>query len=123
MAHFAEIDANGVVLRVIVVANEDTADSNGVELEQVGVAFCQRLLGGIWKQTSYNGNFRKNYAGLGYTYDARRDAFIPPKPYNSWVLNEDTCLWDAPTPYPADGKHYSWNDDTTSWVEIAEDLT
>ena len=124
MAHFAELDANNVVLRVIVVGNKDTADANGVEKEHIGAAFCERLFGGTWKQTSYNGNKRKNYAGIGYTYDAGRDAFIPPKPYNSWVLVESTCQWEAPVPMPADAgtgeppKMYSWDEATTSWVEV-----
>jgi hypothetical protein len=115
MAHFAKIE-NDVVVQVIVVDNKDTADASGVEKEYIGAAFCERLLGGTWKQTSYNANFRKNYAGIGYTFDAVRDAFIPPKPYPSWVLNEDTCLWDAPVPMPQDGM-YSWDEATTSWVE------
>ena len=118
MAHFAELDENNVVLRVIVVANKDTADANGNESESIGVAFCQRLLGGNWKQTSYNGNFRKNYAGIGYTYDASIDAFVPPKPYPSWVLNNDTAQWEAPVPMPNDGKQYSWDEATQSWVEV-----
>jgi hypothetical protein len=116
MAHFAELDDNGVVLRVIVVDNKDTADANGVEKEYIGTAFCERLLGGTWKQTSYNGKFRKNYAGIGYTYDVDRDAFIPPKPYASWVLNESTCLWDPPTPMPDDGVKRYWDEATTSWA-------
>jgi hypothetical protein len=114
MAHFAKIE-NGVVTQVIVVDNKDCADATGVEKESIGVAFCERLFGGNWKQTSYNGNIRKNYAGIGYSYDAGRDAFIPPKPYNSWVLNEDTCLWDAPVAMPQDDKKYSWDEATTSW--------
>jgi hypothetical protein len=122
MAHFAELDANNVVLRVIVVGNKDTADAAGVEKEHIGAAFCERLFGGTWKQTSYNGNKRKNYAGIGYSYDAGRDAFIPPKPYNSWVLVEETCQWKAPVDMPADAgtgeppKMYSWDEATTSWV-------
>lgn len=119
MAHFAELDSNNVVLRVIVVGNKDTADAAGVEKEHIGAAFCERLFGGTWKQTSYNGNLRKNYAGIGYTYDSGRDAFIPPKPFASWVLVEDTCQWQAPTPMPDDGKMYSWDEPTTSWVEVA----
>jgi hypothetical protein len=119
MAHFAQLNENNVVTQVIVVANKDTADANGVEKEHIGAAFCEKLLGGTWKQTSYNANFRKNYAGIGYTYDADRDAFIPPKPFNSWVLNEETCHWQAPTPMPDDGKVYSWNEETTSWVEVS----
>ena len=118
MAHFAELDSNNVVLRVIVVGNKDTADANGVEKEHIGAAFCERLFGGTWKQTSYNGNKRKNYAGIGYTYDAGRDAFISPKPFNSWVLVESTCRWEAPVPMPTDGKRYSWDEATVSWKEI-----
>jgi hypothetical protein len=117
MAHFAEIDENNVVLRVIVVANKDTADANGNEVDSIGVAFCQRLLGGNWKQTSYNGNIRKNYAGIGYTYDADIDAFVPPKPYPSWALDEN-AQWQAPVPMPDDGKMYSWDEATQSWVEV-----
>jgi hypothetical protein len=120
MAHFAKLDENNVVTQVIVVANKDTADAEGVEKEHIGAAFCERLLGGVWKQTSYNGNMRKNYAGIGYTYDASRDAFIPPKPFNSWTLNEDTCQWQAPVAMPDDGKMYRWDEDTTSWVEVAD---
>lgn len=118
MAHFAELDANNVVLRVIVVGNADTSDANGVEKEHIGAAFCERLFGGTWKQTSYNGNMRKNYAGIGFTYDAQRDAFIPPQPFPSWVLVEDTCQWTAPVAMPTDGKMYSWDEPTTSWVEM-----
>jgi hypothetical protein len=118
MAHFAQLDANNIVTQVIVVANKDTADAEGVEKEHIGAAFCERLLGGVWKQTSYNANMRKNYAGIGFTYDADRDAFIPPKPFNSWTLNEDTCQWQAPVAMPDDGKMYRWDEDTTSWVEI-----
>ena len=117
MAHFAELDANNVVLRVIVVGNKDTADANGVEKEHIGAAFCERLFGGTWKQTSYNGNIRKNYAGIGYTYNPSIDAFVPPKPYASWVLNNDTAQWEAPTPMPTDGKRYSWDEANLSWVE------
>jgi hypothetical protein len=124
MAHFTQLDANNVVTQVIVVANSDTADANGVEKEYIGAAFCEKLFGGTWKQTSYNGSIRKNYAGVGYSYDSERDAFIPPKPYNSWVLNEDTCLWEAPVAMPADAgtgeppKRYTWDEATTSWVAV-----
>ena len=123
MAHFTQLDANNVVTQVIVVANSDTADASGVENEYIGAAFCEKLFGGTWKQTSYNGSIRKNYAGVGYAFDAERDAFIPPKPYNSWLLNEDTCLWEAPVAMPADAgtgeppKRYTWDEATTSWVE------
>jgi hypothetical protein len=118
MAHFAEIDDNNVVLRVIVVANKDTADANGNEVESIGVAFCQRLLGGNWVQTSYHGNIRKNYAGIGYTYRADIDAFVAPQPYPSWTLDAN-AQWQAPVPMPTDGKMYSWDEATQSWVEVA----
>jgi hypothetical protein len=123
MAHFAEIDSNNVVLRVIVVDNKDTSTPDGTEVESIGVAFCQRLFGGNWLKTSYNGNIRKNYAGIGYTYNAGLNAFVPPKPFASWILNNDTALWDAPTPMPSDAgtgeppKRYTWDEATTSWVE------
>jgi len=118
MAHFARVDENGVVQQVVVVDNKDTADAFGVEKEHIGAAHLEKILGGTWKQTSYNGNIRKNYAGIGYSYDAQRDAFIPPKPFNSWVLNESTAQWEAPTPMPTDGKMYSWDEATTNWVEL-----
>jgi hypothetical protein len=120
MAHFAELDANNVVLRVIVVSNRDTSDANGVEKEHIGAAFCERLFGGTWKQTSYNGNIRKNYAGIGYTYDANIDAFVPPKPYPSWLLDTNTAQWQAPAPMPTDGKRYSWNEENQTWVEVQD---
>jgi hypothetical protein len=116
VAHFAALDENNIVTQVIVVANKDTADAAGVEKEHIGAAFCERLFGGTWKQTSYNGNKRKNYAGIGYTYNADIDAFVPPKPYASWVLNNETAQWEAPVPMPEDGEMYSWNEETTSWV-------
>ena len=118
MAHFAQLDENNIVTQVIVVHNNELMDENGVEQESKGIAFCQSLLGGNWKQTSYNANMRKNYAGIGYTYDQGRDAFIPPKPFNSWVLNEDTCLWESPVPMPTDGKMYSWDEENLQWVEF-----
>lgn len=94
MAHFAQLDESNIVTQVIVVHNNELLD-NGVESEAKGVAFCQSLLGGNWVQTSYNSNIRKNFAGIGFTYDQTRDAFIPPKPEEgNWVLNEDTCLWE-----------------------------
>jgi len=119
MAHFAQLDDNNVVTQVIVVANEELL-LDGVETEAKGVIFCKSLFGEDtkWKQTSYNGNIRKNYAGIGYDYDPARDAFIAPQPYPSWILNEDTCRWDAPVPYPTDDKMYSWDEATTSWVEV-----
>ena len=120
MAHFAQLDENNIVTQVIVVSNEDIKDSIGNENEEVGIAFCKNLLGRdtIWKQTSYNNSIRKNYAGIGFTYDATRDAFIAPKPFNSWILNETSCIWEAPVSYPNDGKMYAWNEETTSWVSI-----
>jgi hypothetical protein len=118
MAHFAKIDENNIVTQVVVVDNKDTADASGVEKEHIGAAHLEKILGGVWKQTSYNGNIRKNYAGIGYSYDSQRDAFIPPKPFNSWVLNESTAQWEAPTPMPTDGKMYSWDEATTSWREV-----
>lgn len=121
MAHFAELDENNVVLRVIVVGNKDTSDASGVEKEYIGKAFCERLYGGNWVQTSYNGNIRKNYAGIGYSYNADIDAFVPPKPHASWVLNNDTAQWEAPTPMPEDGQIYSWNEETTSWDVVPQE--
>ena len=120
MAHFAKLDANNVVLEVHVVHNNELLDENGVEQEQRGIDFLINWSNGYlaWKQTSYNGTFRKNYAGIGYTYRADLDAFVPPQPFASWVLNEDRCLWDAPVPMPTDGQMYSWDEATTNWVEI-----
>jgi hypothetical protein len=106
MAHFAEIDSNNIVKRVIVVPDSEEAN---------GAAWCASLLGGTWVQTSYNGRIRKNYAGIGFTYDAIRDAFIAPKPFESWVLNETTCQWDAPIPMPENGP-WQWDEETGTWV-------
>ncbi len=117
MAHFAQIE-NNMVTKVIVVSNKDTSNKEGVEIEQIGINFCSNLLGGTWKQTSYNGLIRKNYAGIGYTYDESRDAFIAPKPYNSWILNEDTCQWKAPVDYPKNGENYTWNESMQLWDKI-----
>jgi hypothetical protein len=117
MAHFARLNEENTVVRVSVLNNEVITDSDGVEQEQLGIDFLTGLHTGFWKQTSYNGNFRKNYAGTGFTYDSVRDAFIPPQPFNSWTLNEDTCLWDSPVAYPEDALMYTWDEPTTSWVE------
>jgi hypothetical protein len=118
MAHFAQLDENNVVTQVIVVSNNELLDANGQEREELGVAFCQKLFGGNWKQTSYNHNMRVRYAGIGYSYNADLDAFVPPKPYDSWTLNNTTASWDAPTPMPVvEGKTYYWDEPTTSWVE------
>ena len=118
MAHFAEIGLNNIVTKVIVVNDNECKDQFGNESETIGAKFCHDLFGGVWLQTSYNGTIRKNYAGIGFSYDSGRNAFIPPKPYASWVLNETTCRWDAPTPYPTDDKRYSWNEEQLAWVEI-----
>ena len=117
MAHFAKIDENNIVTQVVVVDNKDTADAFGVEKEHIGAAHLEKILGGTWKQTSYNGNMRKNYAGIGYTYDTQLDAFIPPKPFPSWLLNAN-AQWEAPVAMPTDGKMYSWDEDTVSWKEF-----
>jgi len=117
VAHYCRLDENNIVVSVIVVDNKDTADANGVEKEYIGAAFCERLFGGTWKQTSYNGNIRKNYAGIGYTYRSDIDAFTAPQPYASWTLNED-AQWQAPVAMPTDDKMYSWDEATTSWIEI-----
>jgi hypothetical protein len=120
MAHFAQLNDENLVTQVIVVANQDTADQDGVENETIGIAFCNNLLGGKWIQTSYNGNIRKNYAGVGYKYDATLDAFIPPQPYASWLLDEDKAQWKAPVDYPTDEGRYTWNEETTSWNLVEE---
>ena len=121
MAYFAEIDNTNTVTRVLAVP--DSEEHRGQDFLATDLA-----LGGTWMQTSYNTRggehtlggtpLRKNYAGIGYTYDSERDAFIPPKPFDSWLLNEDTCLWDAPTPYPSDGGMYRWDEDTLAWVAV-----
>jgi len=118
MAHFAQLNAENLVTQVIVVANQDTADQDGVENEAIGIEFCTNLLGGTWKQTSYNGNIRKNYAGVGYKYDKDLDAFIPPQPFASWTLNNETAQWEAPVDMPTDDKRYTWNEETKSWDEV-----
>lgn len=118
MAHFAQVNEFGIVQRVIVVADSDCLDANGQESEAVGAAFCHSLLGGNWLQTSYNNNIRVRFAGIGYRYDSVRDAFIRPQPYLSWVFNEVTLDWDAPIPYPSDGKVYAWDESIQNWVEI-----
>ena len=120
MAHFAEIDENNVVLRVIV----------GVDEPLDGEAIYHEMTGTTWKKTSYNTQagqhllggtpFRKNYAGIGFTYDNARDAFIPPKPYASWTLNETSCLWESPVAYPTDGNMYRWDEPTTAWIQVEQ---
>jgi len=129
MASFAKIGLNGRVIEVVSVNNEVLKDSSGVEREELGIQFLNELYKWpIWKQTSYNTHggvhdnggtpFRKNHAGIGYTYDEDRDAFIPKKPYNSWILNEQTCNWESPIPIPSDAsidKRYTWNETTQNW--------
>ena len=124
MAHFVKLGIGSKVVQGVVVHN------NVATSEQAGIDFLNNLYktNDVWKQTSYNTHggehklggtpFRKNFAGIGFKYDQTRDAFIPPQPYNSWTLNEDTCLWEAPTAYPDDGKFYNWNEQTTSWDEV-----
>ena len=121
MAHFAEIDNSGTVIRVLATDNAKPGE---------GYFWLVENLGGTWVKTSYNTvggqhklggtPLRKNFAGVGFTYDVERDAFIPPKPFESWVLNEDTCLWDSPIPYPTDGQDYSWDEEAGDWIEIVE---
>ena len=117
MAHFAEIGLDNIVLRVIVVSNSDCLDSEGNEVEEIGAEFCRNLLGGTWKQTSYNATFRKNYAGIGYTYNSSLDAFIPPQPYPSWILNTEVYNWEAPVPAP-EGSNWIWNEELKQWDQI-----
>jgi hypothetical protein len=116
MATFAKLGLNNKVIEVLSVHNNELLDSNGVEQEVNGIDFLTKLTGyPVWKQTSYNNNIRKNHAGIGYTYDEDRDAFIAPKPYASWILNEDTCLWEAPVALPDTENRYTWNETTTTW--------
>jgi len=120
MAYFALLDNTKTVLQVISISNETIKYLPFPESEPLGIGFCQSLYGPmtIWKQTSYTATYRKNYAGIGYTYDPVLDAFIPPKPYPSWLLNTTTCQWEPPVPYPTDGKSYVWDEATLSWVEV-----
>jgi hypothetical protein len=144
MAIFAKIGLNSKVIEVLSVHNNELKDSNGIEREELGVEFLTKLTGwAIWKQSSYNTfsgkyfnidpitgvttlaqdqskAFRKNHASIGYTYDETRDAFIPPKPYPSWVLNETTCLWTSPVPYPNDGERYTWDESTKNWILVTQ---
>lgn len=118
MAHFAQLDENNKVVNVIVVGDPDCCDENGIECEHLGVDFCKSLFGSdtVWVQTSINNRIRKNYAGIGYTFDPQRDAFIPPSPYPSWLLNEGNCQWGAPVPKPDDDYPYQWDEDAQEWV-------
>ncbi len=116
MAHYAFLDDNNIVTEVIVGIDE-TELIEGLDTE----TWYGNFRGQVCKRTSYNNNYRKNYAGIGATYDEERDAFIAPKPYNSWILNEETCLWEAPVAYPEGEGRYTWDEETTSWVEIGTD--
>jgi hypothetical protein len=120
MAHFAKLDENNVVIDINVVNNEDILNLPFPESEPIGVEFLTKWSGGYtnWKQTSYNSNFRKNYACLGGVYDLHRDAFIFPQPYPSWVLDEDKCYWVPPVLYPTDGNEYFWEENSSSWVKV-----
>ena len=122
MAYFAKLGTENIVEQVISINNTVITDANGVEQEQLGVDFINKLYNtrDVWKQTSYNNNIRKNYAGIGYHYDQARDAFIEPKPYNSWILNEDTCRWEAPVALPDTENRYTWNETTLSWNIVEE---
>jgi len=132
MASFAKIGLNNKVIEVLSVHNNELLDSNGVEQEVNGIDFLTKLTGwSIWKQTSYNTvggihklggtPFRKNHAGIGFTYNENKDAFIPPQPFNSWILDEDTCLWRPPVARPTDDKLYEWNEETKQWDEITDE--
>ena len=121
MAHFCKLGVGNIVEQVVVVNNEVITDNDGNEQEQLGVDFLNNLYGtrDVWKQTSYNATIRKNFAGIGFKYDQTRDAFIPPKPFNSWILNETTCLWEAPVAKPDDENRYTWNETNQTW-ELVE---
>jgi hypothetical protein len=127
MAHFAQIDENNIVTQVIVVDNKDIFDPNTVKDDEIlGIAFCKKLLGGNWVQTSYNSNFRKRYAGVGYKYDKELDAFIEPKPFESWILNQETAEWESPVgPAPEitaeeleEGLEYTWDEENVQWILV-----
>jgi hypothetical protein len=121
MAHYAWLDENNIVVSVTVGVDENVIQQGIGGSSEAWETFYSQATGHNIKRTSYNGNIRKNYAGIGFTYDATRDAFIAPKPFNSWVLDEATCRWQAPTPYPTDGKFYYWSEDDLSWREITND--
>lgn len=119
MAYFAQLDENNIVINVIKIDNADCL-LDGVEDEVTGISFCNSLIPGIWIQTSYNDRIRKNYAGIGFHYDAERDAFVAPQPFSSWTLDEETCQWTPLTPRPEEG-FWSWNEETLSWEETNTD--
>lgn len=123
MAHFAKINSDNIVEQVVVVNNEELLDENKEEKEQKGIDFLKNLYSSeknySWIQTSYNNSFRKNYARIGWIYDTERDAFVQPKPkFESWVFNEETCMWDSPVPLPDDDKIYKWDEEKLNWIEI-----
>jgi len=121
VAHFAKIGLGYKVLTVVAVDNDNLNNENGDEVEQLGIDFLKDLTGyPFWVQTSYNANIRKNYAGLGCRYDEDLDAFIPLKPFSSWSLNEETCQWESPTPYPDDEKMYVWDEEVQDWAVLEE---
>lgn len=116
MAHFAKLDSDNKVVTVLVVDNDVLVDDNGIESEQKGIEYLANIFGyQKWKQTSYNGSFRRNYAGIDYVYNEGLNAFIPPQPYPSWVLNEQLCQWQPPLEYPTDNYSYVWDEETVSW--------
>ncbi len=123
MAHFAKLGKGNIVEQVVVVHNNVITDANGQEQEQLGMDFLNNIYGtnDVWKQASYNGSFRKNFASVGFTYDQYRDAFIEPKPFNSWNLNETTCRWEAPVVKPDDGQYYRWNEENQQWDLVEND--
>ena len=123
MAHFAKLGKGNIVEQVVVLNNNVVTDANGQEQEQLGVDFLNNMYGtnDVWKQASYNGSFRKNFAGLGFKYDQGRDAFIEPKPFNSWNLNETTCRWEAPVAKPDDGQYYRWNEENQQWELVVNE--
>lgn len=131
MAHFAQLDDNNVVTQVIVVDNNELRDPHtGEEDEILGIAFCKKLFGGKWIQTSYNNKMRVRYAGIGYHYHPDIDAFVPPKPYESWVLNSETTIWEAPVPRPEltteqieAGSSYQWNEENVEWQIFTPQIT
>ena len=123
MAHYAFLDLNNIVTEVVTGVDEEVVqtDLDGTQVggsSEAWETFYGNIRNQVCKRTSYNGNYRKNYAGIGYKYDQERDAFIPPKPFNKWILNEDTCRWESPVPYPNDDKRYVWNDNKSEWELI-----
>lgn len=118
MAHFAELNERNEVVRVLVVNDSANVDADGNENEEYGAALCSEIFGGRWKQTSYNGTFRKAYAGPGFVYRADLDGFQPPAPYASWSFNDGSWQWEAPVPMPADGDFYYWDEQETAWKKM-----